>query len=145
MDRDFGIDLSDVFNVIDTAEVIVIRFSLIEKRLLVDTRSTELDSPMIKLVDRVGSAEERFKHLKQLRPRFSAPEKILSFLWPRRVETMREAGVWRRLLDRMEDTGWADALTACEAIYRELLEEERSEVRAAITGGTNYQSLWERA
>ena len=144
MESDFGIDLDDVFNVIDSADVIVMRFSLIEQRLLVDTRSTDVDTPMVKLVERVTSAEERFKNLKQLRPRFSPPEKILSFLWPRRVETLIEANVWQRLVERMVATGWDDAEAACARVYRDLLESERAEVRAAITGGSNYQSLWER-
>jgi hypothetical protein len=98
----------------------------------------------VKLVERVTSAEERFKNLKELRPRFNAPEKILSFLWPRRVETLIDAGVWQRVIDRMVNTGWHDAEAACARVYRDLLEEERSEVRAAITGGANYQSLWEK-
>ncbi|MFN8583530.1 MAG: hypothetical protein U0163_21450 [Gemmatimonadaceae bacterium] len=144
MDSDFGIDLDDVFNVIDSAEVVVIRFSLIEKRLLVDARSSDVDSPLIKLVPRVGSAEERFRNLRQLRPRFAAPEKILSFLWPRRVETLVDAGVWQRLVERLA-ANWRDAEAACAAAYRDLLEEERTEVRSAITGGPNYQVIWERA
>jgi len=145
MDSDFGIDLDDVFNVIDSAEVIVVRFSLIEKRLLVDTRASEIDTPLIKLVPRVSSAEERFRNLRQLRPRFAAPEKILSFLWPRRVETLVDAGVWQRLVERLAASNWRDAEAACAAAFRDLLEEERSEVRSAITGGPNYQVIWERA
>ncbi len=144
MDSDFGIDLNDVFHVIDTAEVVVVRFSLIEQRLLVDTRQNDVDSPLVKLVARVTSAEERFKHLKQLRPRFEPPDKILSFLWPRRVETLIEAGVWQRLIDRMVSTSWSDAEATCARVFRELLEAERAEVFAAITGGEHYQSIWER-
>jgi hypothetical protein len=32
----------------------------------------------------------------------------------------------------------------CEAVFGELLEEEKAEVMTAIRGGSNYQSLWER-
>ena len=35
---EFGMDLDEVMEVIDTAEVLVIRFAILDKRLLVDAR-----------------------------------------------------------------------------------------------------------
>ncbi len=137
-------DLDEVIQVINTAEVLVIRFAILDKRLLMDARSSESDGPMLKLVPKASSAEERFRSLKELRPRFPVPEKIMSFTWPRHVETFKAAGLWQRIVERLSSSGHADVQEQCDAAFNELLEEEKSEVLAAIRGGENYQSLWER-
>lgn len=141
---DFGLDLDEVMQVIDTAEVLVVRFAILEKRLLVDTRCDPQEGPLIRLVPRVSSVEERFRHLKQMRPRFPLPQRIMSFLWPRNVETLRVAGVWPRIVQRLRATGYPDVEEQCAAVFQELLREERAEVIAAIKGGEGYHSLWER-
>ena len=137
-------DLDEVIQVINTAEVLVIRLAILEKRLLMDARSKESDGPLLKLVPKATSAEERFRSLKELRPRFPVPEKILSFTWPRHVETFRAAGLWQRIVDRLSASGHAGVEEQCEAVFNELLAEEKREVLTAIRGGDNYQSLWER-
>jgi hypothetical protein len=70
-----------------SAQVLVVRFAIVEKRLLIDTRTNEREGPLIAVVPKAGSIEERFKALKKMRPRFSLPEKIMSFMWPRHMET----------------------------------------------------------
>lgn len=137
-------DLDEVIQVINTAEVLVIRFAILEKRLLMDARSKESDGPLLKLVPKASSAEERFRSLKELRPRFPVPEKILSFTWPRHVETFRAAGLWQHIVDRLSASGHPGVEEQCEAVFNELLVEESREVLTAIRGGDNYQSLWER-
>lgn len=141
---DFGLDLEEVMQVIDTAEVLVVRFQFIEKRLLIDARSSATEEPFIALVPRVGSAEERFRSLKQMRPRLPLPDKIMSFQWPRSVEAMRASGVWDRIVQRVTSGGHGHLIATCERVYREIQEEERRETLAAIMGGEGWQSLWER-
>jgi hypothetical protein len=46
--------------------------------------------------------------------------------------------------DRMELLGGEAALENCEQVLRELSSEERREIRGAITGADQYQTLWER-
>lgn len=144
MDGDFGIDLQEVLEVIDSAEVLVVRFALIDKRLLVDTRTSETEGPLITVVPRAASVEDRFRSLKRLRPRFPLPEKILSFTWPRQVETIQAAGVWQHLVERLQATGAADVEEQCAAAWQRLCQEEHREVLAAIRGAEGYQTLWER-
>ena len=141
---DYGLDMDEVTRVIDTAEVLVIRFAILEKRLLLDTRTSEREGPLIAVVPRAGSVEERFKSLKRLRPRFSLPERIMSFMWPRHLETFRSSGLWDRIRDRLVALGGDDMGPHCEQVFTELAREERAEVIAAIRGGEGYQSLWER-
>lgn len=141
---DYGLDLEEVKRVIASAGVLIVRFAILEKRLLVDARASEREGPLVRLVPRAGSVEERFRHLKQIRPRFPLPEKIMSFMWPRQVGTFRASGLWQAIVDRVTQPNHPDVEEQCEAAYQELLEEERKEVRAAIRGSEGYQSLWER-
>lgn len=146
MSKDFGLDLDEIFHVVDTAEVLIIRFQMpVDKRLLVDTRSTEIDPPLVTLVSRASSVEERFRNLKQLRPRLPLPDKILSFQWPRHVAALAECGVWERIVRRLEDSGHAGVRAMCDAVWRELVAAERREEIAAIRGGEGWHTLWQRA
>jgi len=141
---EFGIDLDEVMEVIDTAEVLVLRFAILDKRLLIDARHDEVDGPLVKLVSKTSSVEERFRSLRELRSRFPLPEKIVSFTWPRQVETFRLAGLWARIVDRLIASGHAGVKEQCEAVFGELVNEEKAEVMTAIRGGPSYQSLWQR-
>ena len=142
---DFGLDMDEVTRVIDSAEVLVIRFAIVDKRLLIDARTSEQEGPLVAVVPKAGSIEERFKNLKKLRPRFPLPDKIMSFMWPRHIETFRNSGLWDKIEARMVSLG-GDAMTkGCREAFEELLREEKMQVLAAIRGGEGYQSLWERS
>lgn len=142
MDSDFGIDLGEIRRVIETADVLIVRFAIVEKRLLVDARTNDLDGPLIKLVPRVESMEERLEGLKKLRPRFALPDRIMSFWWPRHIEALDSSGVWSSVVERMATLGDPRAVEQARNVYRELLAEERREVFRAIRG-EGYQALWE--
>ncbi len=142
---DYGLDVGEVTKVIDAAEVLVVRFAILDKRLLVDTRTSDKEGPTIAIVPKAGSIEERFKALKKLRPLFPLPEKIMSFLWPRHVETFRKSGLWDKIESRLVTLGGEAMTERCRKVYEELAQLERLEVLTAIRGGEGYQSLWERA
>jgi len=141
---DYGLDLDEVARVIDAADVLVIRFAILDKRLLVDTRTSESEGPLIAIVAKASSVEERFKSLKKMRPRLPLPDKIMSFMWPRQMETFRASGLWDRIEGRMVSLGGDQMVKVCQAVFEELEREEKAEVMTAIRGGETYQSLWER-
>lgn len=141
---EFGLDLQEVCRVIDTADVIIVRFRLLEPRLLIDARRNEVDGPLIKLVPRAQSVEDRFRSLKQLRPRFPLPDKITSFEWPRHVSLLTSTGIWEHVESRLSAAGGPPAGERVQAVFRDLLAAERREEVAAIRGGDGYQTLWER-
>jgi hypothetical protein len=145
MSDEFGVDLEEVFKVIDAADVLVVRFHIVQQRLLVDFRTKPGIGPMAAMVPRAESVEDRFRSIKRLRPDFGFPEKVMSFSWPRTLPVLVAAGVWEHLVQRMSALGGEEAERACAAVMRELQAEERSEVTGAITGGDHYQTLWERA
>ncbi|HEU4759608.1 MAG TPA: hypothetical protein VFT91_06445 [Dehalococcoidia bacterium] len=142
---DYGLDLDEVARVIDTAEVLVIRFAIVDNRLLIDARTTEQEGPLIAVVPKAGSVEERFKSLKKMRPRLPLPDKIMSFMWPRQMETFRSSGLWGKIEARLVQLGGAPMTERCVQVFEELSRQERAEVLAAIRGGEGYQSLWERS
>ena len=142
---DYGFDIDEVMRIIDSAEVLVIRFAILEKRLLIDARTSEQEGPIIAIVPRVGSVEERFKGLKRMRPHLLVPDKIMSFMWPRQMETFRTSGVWSKIEERMVSLGGEPMSERCQQVFLELARAEKAETLAAVRGGEDYQSLWERS
>ena len=143
MSADCGIDLDEVRRVIDAAEVLVVRLSVTDRRLLVDARTNDDYGPMIKVVPRASSAEERFRSLKMMRPRFRVPERILTFQWPRHA---RALGGVRHLgapgaAPRARSAGRTRP-AQCDEAYGELMREERQVEVAAISGGEGFQTKW---
>ena len=142
---DYGLDIDEVTRVIDAADVLVVRFAIVDKRLLIDSRTSEKEGPIIAIVPKAGSIEERFKSLKKMRPLFPLPDKIMSFMWPRHIDTLRNSGIWDKIAGRMVSLGGEDMTPRCEEVFQKLAMEERVEVLHAIRGDEGYQSLWERA
>ena len=143
MDNDFVIDLDAILDAIDNADVITIRFLIVPQRLLIDARHSERDGPLVKVVPRARSLEERFKTIKKLRPRFRLPDKISAVWWPKRVEGLVAAGIWKRIVKRVGDAGFPDATEECQRVLRDLICAERAEIHNAVAGA-GYQSLWQR-
>lgn len=141
-EADYGIDLDEVRRVIDAAEVLVVRFSVTDRRLLVDCRTSEDEGPMIRVVPPVASGEERFRSLKMLRPRFRTPQRILTFQWPRHARALGESGIWKHLAHRLVALGHSDTAAQCDEALTQLLAEERAVEVAAIQNGEGFKSLW---
>ena len=96
---------------------------------------------MVKIVPKVESAEERFKSLKALRPRFKLPPKISAIWWPRYISSLRDTGIWPALVERINCNGFPAVAAECDGIFEELLRMERMETFNAI-GGEGYRTLW---
>jgi hypothetical protein len=136
---DLGVDLSEVLNVVNTAEVFVVMFQLFERRLLVDTRTSSGEMPMIRMVDRVRSSEERFRELHRIRPRLPSPERIVAFQWHRSIRTLVESGVWAAIESRLSSLGASE--NTIMAVLHELQWEERQEEIKAVRGEEPYRTL----
>ncbi|MFN8507011.1 MAG: hypothetical protein U0547_05525 [Dehalococcoidia bacterium] len=144
MNEEYGVDLDEVFSVIDSSDVLVVRFHMIQKRLLADFRTKAGVGPFLAVVPRAESVEDRFRTIRRMRPDFGFPEKVMSFAWPRSVPVLLASGTWQHLVDRMAELGGADAVEMCGRIMEQLMLEERQEVAQAIRGADHYQTLWER-
>lgn len=141
MDNQFDIDLADIAATIRGHDVVAIRFLSVGQRLLLDFRSTEIDGPIVRVVEPVKSMEERYRHLKQIRPRFPAPRRIVAIWWPRFVSSMVETGIWAVIMQRVSETGHLDAVRKAEETLAELTALERRIEQDAIRG-TGFKTLW---
>lgn len=141
MDNDFSIDLVDIAASIRTGEVLTLRFVAVGHRLLLDFRTTDIDGPLVKIVEPVKSIEERYRSLRKLRPRFEGPEKIVSIWWPRFAASLRTTGIWDEVMQRISDSGHTDAVRRAEDALQELIALEAAQQRAAISG-TGFRTLW---
>ena len=143
MDNDFFLDYDEIVRTIRGADVITFRFVIVNQRLLIDNRSSEIDPPLVKVVPRASSVEERFRSLKQLRPRFRLPEKISAIWWPKSIDSLVEHGVWDAIVQRIVAGGFAQTAHDCDGVLEELRALERREIVNAISG-ESYQTLWEK-
>ncbi len=144
MNDEFGVDLDEVFKLIDTAEVLIVRFHIVQKRLLVDFRTKPGVGTFGAVVPRAESIEDRFRSIRRMRPDFGAPERVMSFAWPRSMAAMRASGAWAQIAERMIRLGGSEAAHLMDQLERELFTEERLEIAGAIRGAEHYQTVWER-
>jgi hypothetical protein len=141
MDSDFRFDVAEVNRSIDAAEVIALYFPLLRKTLLMDFRTNDVDTSMIRVVPMANTPEERFQSLLKMRPRFGRPESITIIPWVKYAHSLVDMGIWEHVVRRFADTGSAPAVRDCEKCYNELERLERREIRRALTG-ENYETLW---
>jgi hypothetical protein len=142
VDNDFNVDLAEIASTVRAHEVVIIRFITIGERLLLDFRSSDIDGPLVKLVEPVRSVQERYRHLRLMRPRFSDPAKIVSVFWPRFARSLEETGLWQEILARVVDSGHPDAVRDAERELSVVLERERAHQRDAVAGSDRFRTLW---
>ncbi len=142
MDSDFQIDISEVQRAIDVGEITALYFPLLRKTLLMDTRTTPVDGPMIKVVPMASSPEERFRDLVRMRPRLPKPESINIVPWPKYVASLVRLQVWDHIVRRYLEIGPPSVVKRCEECLQELHTFEQDELRRAITG-ERYETLWD--
>jgi hypothetical protein len=141
VDNAYYLDRDAILRTIRESDVVAFRFVTVPLRLLVDNRFTESEAPMVKLVPKVDSAEERFKSLKILRPRFKLPRKISAIWWPRYIQSLHDTGIWTSMVDRLIENGFPAMGEECGKLFDELRRMERLETVNAI-GGEGYRTLW---
>ena len=140
-DGGFDLDLEAVKENIAEAEVVTFYFPLLRQTLLIDTRKTDSDGPLVCIVPIARSSTDRFDSLSKLRPAFPRPESITMIPWSRRVDSLRSAGVWDALLLRLRDLGGEEFVRDAAACLHDLLKAESQELLHAITG-EQYHTVW---
>lgn len=141
MDGNHSVEPSKVVEAIAANDVLTLRFVTVGRRLLLDFRATDIDGPLVRLVDPVKSAKQRFRMLAAIRPRFEAPEKIVSIWWPRFIGSLDDCGIRDAILRRVAEAGHPDAVRAAEEALRALAAEERAHQRDAVAG-PGFKTLW---
>ncbi len=135
------VDVQEITEIVDSADVFTGSFRLFPERLLIDTRHDGREMPMVAIVDPVSSVQERFFWLGQHRPSLGLPESFKFFYWPHSIGFLRESGVWAKIVDRVAGSGFSGARETCDEALRDLIERERKATVDAIHG-KRYQTLW---
>lgn len=143
IDGGYDIDIEAAFQNIREAEVVTLHFPIIRQTLLIDTRCTAEDGPLIRVMPMVDNTEERFATLRALRPELPRPYSITMIPWAHSVTALDRAGVWPCVLTRLEACGTAVTLRAARHALRQLRSLERAELREAIVGRA-YRTVWSR-
>jgi hypothetical protein len=144
MDSHYEVDVTRLNHIINSYDVLMIRFDLIEKRLLIDLRSHHLAGPMVAVVDGARSLEERMRLIQDLRPDFPPPSGVRILRWPRYIRSLKTLGVWSQLLHRCRTAGYDLIDDELETVYDQLLAEERETMKAVIRG-EGYNTVWQRS
>ena len=143
MDQEFQIDLDEVRQSVTRADVVTVHFLYFRETLLLDTRKSATEAPLIRIRPAVNTIDERIKDIRGLRPRFGRPESITYIPWPKYVRSLKESGVWDVLVDRMVMAGGQEMELEMERCYRKLRRDEWTEFRHAIMA-KGYKTIWER-
>jgi hypothetical protein len=141
MDGEFLLDIKEVMESVETAEVISISFPTFGKAAIIDTRASETEGPMVRIMPMVSSPRERARSIRRVRPGFPRARNLTVIPWPRYVESLVTQGIWGKIEQRMLDSGHDEAVAACKKVLGDLRRLEREELIAAVTGD-NYHTIW---
>lgn len=144
MDADYDINLAALREVIDEADVFVVRFERFEQRLLVDARQNDLGEVFIQVVPPVNSGRERYRFLEEARPGMAAPEQITVFQWRQSLQVLKSLGLWKQLEERFFELGGVPAVDQVQRAFEQASGLERSALVGAIRGGEGWETVWER-
>jgi hypothetical protein len=142
LDSGFDLDIGAVNQNIAEAEVVSLYFPLLQKSLLIDTRSSDSIGPMVSVVPMVNGSSERLRSLRRLRPQFPRPESLTLIPWMGRVGSLSATGVWASLLERLDGCGGERCLEEAQRCFARLNSLEREEMRRAITG-EEHRTIWD--
>ena len=135
------VNLAEVEKVVDLCDVFTIMFRMFPERLLVDSRTSPQEGPLVGLVEPVANVEERFHWLGRKRPSFGPPERFMFFLWPHSIVFLEQCGIAARIRRRCEATDRPEAVAMFDKVMAELREKERQATLAAIRG-EDYHTIW---
>ena len=143
MDFGFGSGVDGVFKFIENAEVMAIFFPKFGQSVVIDVRPKEGEPPLVRVVPMARSIADRLRSIKRMRPALPRPQDIVAIPWVGYVESMKTSGLWDKILSRIEQAEFPDALKAAEKAFDELVRMERREL-AQLIMGEQYETLWAR-
>ena len=138
------LDENALRQVLQHADVLTIGFTTFPERLLVDTRFSDDEGPLVTLVDPVANLQERYLWLGRERGRFGAPQNFSFFVWPHTVRWMIERDALAPLRARLATVS-DEAPLALDRALEQLRQLEYQAMRAAIAGGEGWHTVWAAA
>ena len=143
MDFGYGDSVGGVFKFIENAEVLAVFFPKFGQSIVVDVRPKEGEPPLVRVVPMARSIADRLRTIKRMRPALPRPQDIVAVPWVGYVAAMKSSGLWDKVLGRIEQSGFPEALEDAENAFNELVRMERREL-AQLIMGDQYETLWAR-
>ena len=143
MDFGYGNGVDGVFKFISNAEVLAVFFPKFGQSVVVDIRPKDGVAPLVRVVPMARSIADRLRTIKRMRPDLPRPQDIIAVPWVGYVEALKTSGLWDKVVARIEESGFPDAVTAAEVAFKELVRLERREL-AQLIMGEQYETLWAR-
>ena len=135
------IDLEEVGKVVEGCDVFTIGFRMFPERVIIDTRETDDQAPLVQVVEPVTSVEERFHWLGRERPAFGVPERFSFFVWPHSMEFLESSGLAGRIRDQLGASERPEVARMIDKALAELRRLEQRSVQQALVG-EGYHALW---
>ena len=141
MDDSLINELGEMLENVETAEVISLFFPGFRKAVIIDTRESATEGPMVCIMAMAASPQERLKVIRRVRPGFPKPLTLTLIPWPRYVESLIRLGIWECIVNRFLESGHDQVAATCYTILDELRRLEKSGL-ASVVRGENYHTLW---
>jgi chromosome condensin MukBEF ATPase and DNA-binding subunit MukB len=128
--------ITQVLSTIDEAEVMTIFFPYLAKALVIDTRISRDEKPLVRVMNQVNSMEERMGSLERMRPSLGRVRSIAGIPWTKSVRTLKENEVINRLERRLLLAGLSqeEATQLCTDAFRKLRQVEQAQWIDLIKG-----------
>ncbi|HIF71109.1 MAG TPA: hypothetical protein EYQ61_00855 [Dehalococcoidia bacterium] len=143
MDFGYGNGVDGVFKFIENAEVLAVFFPKFGQSVVIDVRPKEGEPPLVRVVPMERSIADRLRTIKRMRPALPRPQDIVAVPWVGYVDAIKTSGLWGKVVSRVEDSGFPEAVEAAEKAFNELIRMERCEL-AQLIMGEQYETLWAR-
>ena len=141
MDGQHHIDLDGLRASLRSVEHLLLRFTTVAERLLLDFRTREDAGPGVALLPPVDSFAERVRTIERVRPGFPRPKRIHVVTWPLRVGSLERLGVLDAVRGRLAEMDAFEVIATLNETHERLLEIEREEIKRAIEG-EGYHTIW---
>jgi hypothetical protein len=143
LDFGYGNGVDGVFKFIENAEVLAVFFPKFGQSVVIDVRPKEGEAPLVRVVPMARSIADRLRSIKRMRPALPRPQDIIAVPWVGYVDAMKTSGLWAKVVARIEDSDFPEAVEAAERAFNELVRMERREL-AQLIMGEQYETLWAR-
>ena len=135
------VDFAEIRKLIDEADVFVVGFGNFPERLLVDARGDERETPLVQVVEPVGSAQERVRRLVRRRPSLGKPKSFSFFAWPHSPRFLVQSAIWDAIQKRVAVDQEPEVRVQCELAIKQL-ENLDMAAMLAVLKGENCVTLW---
>ena len=128
------IDFEEVTKIVADADVFGVGFANFPERLIVDTRSNEMETPLVQVVEPTNGPQERLRWLRRRRPSLGSPRAFSFVFWPHSPQFLTQTGVWDRILRRVGADIDPNVGVQCELALRQLENLDRQAMLDLLKG-----------